>query len=459
MACYNHLGLLRWVLILLFAGTSPEGVWTGPGASHLGGVSRDGRLISGIDAESGNLVVRNLASGEERRVTHKSGSKEFAYFSAISPDSKWIAYAWFNDDAFYDLRIANVQTGESRTLFRNEEAGFVQPCAFSPDSKQILTLLFRKDNISQIALISALDGSVRVLKSLNWVYPKKMDFSPDGRWIAYDNFAYERTPQRDIFLLAADGSREVRLVENPAEDGFPVFSADGARVYFLSDREDGPAVWSITVANRKLERIHAAATRTILLGATRSSLYYAVRHGGAEIYRTTIDLAVGQLTTRPEKIGEGTSVSISPDGAQIAWLARYGTENFGADSRYIAIRKPDGKIAAVTPKLAHIEKISWSGDGKGILASGSDGKGRAGVYRVDVATASHALAENAPVEENAGPLRVKHDELWLVAKTGEPKRVAKAATPIESIALHPDGKTLLFTAGRPRSEVFALNLQ
>jgi len=108
-------------------------VWDGPGASHLGSPSPDGRYLTGIDPD------------------HKpAGSREFAYFSVFSRDSRQVAYAWFNADGFYELRLISVSGGQPRTVYRNEEAGFVQPTAFSKDGKQILTLLFRRDNIYRL---------------------------------------------------------------------------------------------------------------------------------------------------------------------------------------------------------------------------------------------------------------------------------------------------------------------
>jgi len=230
----------------LAAVISARPVWSEPGINLLGTPSLDGKYLSFVDTTTGDLAVRDLVAGKNIRLTHKgpSARKEFAYFSSISPDSRQVAYAWFNDEGFYDLRLAGMDKDAApRVLYRNSEAGFVQPCAWSPDGKQILTLFFRKDNISQIALVSAADGSVRTLKSLNWVYPKKMDFSPDGKFIVYDSTVKEGSDERDIFVLATDGSREVRLVEHPANDIFPVWTPDGKAVLFASDRSGAMDAW------------------------------------------------------------------------------------------------------------------------------------------------------------------------------------------------------------------------
>lgn len=145
------------LVALLFAESNtpePKPVWAGSGVTLLGGPSLDGRYLSYVDPASGGLAVRELSGGASRVLASKPEtplmrakrtgrervsslnenapdplrSKEFAYFSAIAPDSSQIAYAWFNGDRFYELRVIPFEGGEPRTLYRNEEAGFVQPC-------------------------------------------------------------------------------------------------------------------------------------------------------------------------------------------------------------------------------------------------------------------------------------------------------------------------------------------
>ena len=210
---------------------APRTRWAGPDVTLQGAPSPDGRWISYASAADGALALRSTAGGEIRKIARPPvRSHEFAYFSVFSRDGDKVAYAWFNEQGFYELRVTRVspEDGAPLTLYRNEVAGFVQPCAWTPDNRYVLTLLFRRDNISQIALIPAAGGPPRVLRSLNWVYPKRMDVSPDGHWIVYDNFAAEGKPERTIFLLAADGSKEIRLVDAPGNYLSPMWSPTGA---------------------------------------------------------------------------------------------------------------------------------------------------------------------------------------------------------------------------------------
>lgn len=376
-------------------------VWADPGANSLGAPSLDGRYLSCVDPETGDLALLDLTTGDKRRLTNKGArqdSGEFAYFSTISPDGRQVAYAWFNGEKFYDLRVVGLDGAKPRILYRNEEAGFVQPSAWSPDGKQILTLFFRKDNISQIALVSVLDGSVRVLKSLNWVYPKKMDFSPDGRYIVYDSFASEGSAQRDIFVLSVDGSRETVLVEHPADDLFPVWAPDGKRILFASDRTGTMDAWVIPVAEGRPqgppELVQQGMGRFLPMGITRKgAYYYGLRVGMTDVYIASFDPVTGKLLGSPTPAsrrlpGGNSSPEWSPDGQQLAYFSRRGSENFGQAARVISIRwLKTGQNRELSPKLAHIERLHWSPDGRFLLVGGSDRKSRGGLYQVDAQTA------------------------------------------------------------------------
>ena len=46
--------------------------------------------------------------------------------------------------------------------------------------------------------------------------------------------------------MNADGSGQTRLTDNPADDGRPIWSPDGSRIAFASDRDGN---WEIYVMN------------------------------------------------------------------------------------------------------------------------------------------------------------------------------------------------------------------
>ena len=373
----------------------PKPVWAGPGVTLLGGPSADGRYLSYVDPASGGLGIRDLATGVGRIVVSKPGSKEFAYFSSISPDSKQIAYAWFNSEGFYELRLIALDGGEPRTLYRNEEAGFVQPCAWTPDGRNILTLFFRKDNISQIALVPAAGGPMKVLKSLSWVYPKKMDVSPDGKYVVYDTFAKEGAPERTLFVLGIDGASETRLITAPGNHLFGAWTPDGKSVIYASDQSaESMDARAIDVADGKPRGesriLRRDLGRAVPLGVTRGGVYYyGVRKGAFEAQVATLDSTDSPKRVSVRYQGRNSNPAWSADGAWIAYLSRRGSENFGVEARGIVVRPMTStQERELEPKLAHIESLRWYPDGKALLVSGSDGQGRGGLYRVEIVTSA-----------------------------------------------------------------------
>jgi dipeptidyl aminopeptidase/acylaminoacyl peptidase len=368
------------LLAAALVSAAPKPVFTDSAVTLLGTPSADGRYLSLV--EQGDLSVREIATGRSTRLTRAQG-KEFAYFSAISRDSKSVAYAWFNTEGFYELRMVPLGGGEPRTLFRNPEAGFVQPCAWTPDNRFILTLLFRKDNVSQIALIPAAGGEVRVLRSLNWVYPKRMDISPDGKLLIYDSFAPGSTVDRTIYSLALDGTAGKQLVAEPGSHLFPLFAPDGKSFYYLS----GDDLVRQDFEGRK-NVVQKGLGRALPLGVTSAGrLYYGVRTGASDVFLAD----VRNMTKTARRVSlrfpnRNLAPAFSPDGKRLAYLSRRGAENFGQEARAVVVRDLEGEAEEEMPvRMAHIERVGWRPDGAALILSGSDGKGRGGLFEFDLA--------------------------------------------------------------------------
>ena len=51
----------------------------------------------------------------------------------------------------------------------------------------------------------------------------------------------------EIYVVNLDGSGLVRLTRNAGEDVMPVFSADGAKLYFVSNRSGKFGLYEVSV--------------------------------------------------------------------------------------------------------------------------------------------------------------------------------------------------------------------
>ena len=63
-------------------------VWAGPEVNADGAPSWDGRYLSFTDRNTGNIALRDLATGETRDLTKNADSRQYPARSLISPDGK-----------------------------------------------------------------------------------------------------------------------------------------------------------------------------------------------------------------------------------------------------------------------------------------------------------------------------------------------------------------------------------
>ena len=96
-------------------------VWGGPDVNLWGDVSPDGQHLTFVDGD-GNLAIRELGTGEVRRLTEDaSWVGQWAESGAISPDGEQVAYSWLGDEQdSYELRIVGWEGGNPRVLFRGK---------------------------------------------------------------------------------------------------------------------------------------------------------------------------------------------------------------------------------------------------------------------------------------------------------------------------------------------------
>ena len=400
-------------------GMAARQVWRAPARRGIyGTVSPNGRLVPYVNwDEHGDLFVHDLASGADRRLTNTASDNEFAEGSVFSRDGKQLAYSWLNGKNRYELRIIGLQGAsvpEFRRLYDNEDVNYVSPDDWSPDGKWLAVQLHRKDRTKQIGLVATQDGSVRVLKSVDWRGATRLCFSPDGKYLAFDLPASDTTEQRDVFVLAIDGSGEIPAVVHPSQDALLGWSPDGKRLLFASDRCGSTGLWSLAFADGRPqgtpELLKPEIGRHEFMGVTTSgALYSAVWNsgGGPEIRVASFDFTAGKFLSKPVApietfVGTNQSPDWSPDGKYLAYASVRGS----VGSRYfvLGIRSVEtGQVRELTPSPGFflLDSLLWEPDGRSLFAGGQDAKGRWGIFRVDAQTGQTTVV--VPREGNDGP--------------------------------------------------------
>jgi dipeptidyl aminopeptidase/acylaminoacyl peptidase len=178
----------------------------------------------------------------------------------------------------------------------------------------------------------------------------------------------------------------------------------GKRIVFASDQGEYTSIKTIALDGGEPHLVRTESRRVLPLGITDAGeLYLGVRSGQTDVFVTALGAPAGKAMRATLRFpGRNTMPAWSADGKRLAYLSRRGQENFGQESRVIVVRNPAAnEERELAPKLAHIERVRWSDDGRTLLAAGSDGKGRSGLFLVDASTA----ATRPLVAEPDGPFR------------------------------------------------------
>lgn len=419
----------------------------------FGALSHDGRRLSFLDDETGNLALLDLESKQKRSLTGNGIWVGEAYGSAHSPGDKEIAYVWWNAQDILELRVVGLDGTGPRVLYRNADLRHLDVADWSSDGRYILCTFHLSTGSSQIALVSVGNGAAQVLKTLDWPGPGRLSLSPDGRYVAYGLGG-------DIFLLAVRGTHEAVLVENPANDFNPIWTPDGNRILFTSDRTGTFGIWALSVADGNPqgapEMLRADLGKTWPVRFARGgSYFYGVQIGMQDVYVAELDPKTGKVTAPPSQasrrlVGANRWPEWSRDGKLLAFVTNNSPGGQGLPALSI-LSLETGKQEELHPRMTAISRLRWSPDGRSILAGGRDERDRRGLYRIDAQT-----GDVSPVVQSGG-MGVVWQSAWspdgrtiyytmgagIIARdlgTGQERQIQSGAS--KHFALSPDGRFL-----------------
>jgi Tol biopolymer transport system component len=380
-------------------------VWAGPGVDTEGQVSADGRYLTFVDWDTGDLAVRDLTAGTNRRLTNKGTweqSDEMAGESKWSRDGRRIAYQWYGKDGVMEIRVMDVADSSTRTIRRNKSSGdWLQVFDWSPDGKHVLAFIEEPPALAretQIGLISVEDGAIIRLKgrfedSIN--YSSRFLFSPDGRHIAYDTPpAGEETGRHDIFLISLADQTEIPLVEHPEDDAVVAWTPDGKGLLFTSNRTGSQDLWLLPMSEGTAQDpprlIKSGFGPGGSLGITsHGELYFGSSGSAQDIYVLDVDSEKWKALSTPKKLALPNQGRIlggvySMDGQRMA----ISSLRVGGRHQVLSILdEKTGRIRELNVRLPMFAFLAWiPPDGRDFSVGSYDREGRNGLYRVDAQT-------------------------------------------------------------------------
>ncbi|MFW6140822.1 MAG: tetratricopeptide repeat protein [Acidobacteriota bacterium] len=403
-------------------------VFTGVNKDFVGSPSPDGRHISTVDWTTGDLAVKEIHSSKLRRLTDKGSwkeSPEYALVSIWSPDGKKLAYSWMNKKGFFELRVIDFKGENSRILYRNKEYFWVTPYDWSPDGNYILAGMGKIKKTTQLAMISAADGRIQILKQ-NRVYPGF--FLPDSETIIY-SFISETSGSRgnDIALLETKSGEQSILVEHPAHDVPLVWDAQGERLFFISDRTGDRDIWALEMNQGQPKEKPYLLKKDIgnisPLGFTDDKdLYYVHYAGMHDVYTAALDPKTDSFSKPVEKatkffVGANKSPDFSLDGKNLAYISERSYSPGRFPQPVICIQSLEsGKTRELVPEFEYMRFIRWSADGNYFYCFGLDWKGRKGLYSIDARTGDFTYLKEFKEGEFIAELDVFPDGKKIVYK-------------------------------------------
>ncbi len=384
-----------------------------------GQASADGRYFSFVDWSGCDLGVRDLVTGENRKLTNIGGctkAQAEVEGSAVSPDGKRIAFAFrrFKDlrgkdesskDGHADLLVIGMDGKGEKVLMRGGGLDYVEPHSWSPDGKWIaVAVVYRNASGEEdaLALVSAESGQVRRFPVKDKHWPYNAILSPDGKWVAYSIRPRGASPTLLVRAVEGNPSTEEKLQDNAYMMGWTL---DGRGLLFSRERGGTHDLYLLPVAGGKA----MGEANPIYSSSDVGWMPAGVTAQGALLYKTFNRRAETiVLPWKGESTAPGAPVIRMPATAGISWLLGNGAAHFSNDGKRLFSVTPTNAIAiremesggerTITPQLKSWKGGRWAHDGASLLIFGTGADGKTGVYRVDDATGRASLLTELPAE-------------------------------------------------------------
>lgn len=424
------------------ASTSDDGQWL-----RYPSISPDGQTIVfsyrgdlwRVPSTGGTAIPLTLHEAHDTRpVWSRDGSK--------------IAFA---SDRYgnFDVWLIPAEGGEATRLTYHSASD--TPTAFTPNDSAVLFTSARMNSIKcvqyptraqpelySVSLEGGMPAQVLTTPAMHASHDRagaRLAYSDEkgyeDEWRKHDNSSFAR----DVWLYDVASGEHTRLTEFGWDDRQPVWSPDERALYYLSERSGSFNVWRLDLdASSSPVQITAHDTHPVrfLSMSSAGDIAYAfdgslwVRPAGAEASgRIEVRAAADRRTNRTQFVDvaqEITEFEISPDGKEIAFIAR--GEVFVTSADHAATTR-------ITSTPEQERSVSFSPDGRSLLYA-SERNGSWNLYRADLADDEEPDFFNATAIEEKPVLEIE-------AETFQPR-------------FSPDGKEVAYL--QERTELRVLNL-
>lgn len=382
-------------------------VWTVPAA---GGVARllvthpatesrplwspDGRQLAFVSTRTGggDIYVYDFASGRVARRTFSDGREQL---DAWSRDGTWLYFSSSSGDISGMNDVWRVPSrGGQPTQVAADRYASEYWAAPSPDGKTLAI-------------------TARGTTSGQWWRHGHSHLDESELWLVRNLDA--ATPTYDRFGDAGNG-----------KDTWPMWSADGKTIYYMSDRNGQENLWSRSVAGGEAKILtHFSNGRVLwpqIANDGQSIVFerdfgvwrYDVTKGSAHEVAITLRGAVSELNAERQVLTQGfSSLAVAPDARKVAFIAR--------GDVFVAGSRDAGDATRLTSTTAVESDPAWLPDGRRLVYASN--RGKAWNLFVQDAASRVERALTTGQARSYGP-RVSPDGKWVAyQRNGQEVRV------------------------------------
>ncbi|MBO0939528.1 PD40 domain-containing protein [Fibrella sp. HMF5335] len=437
-------------------------------------LSPDGGEIAFV--AGGDIWTVSAAGGEARLlVAHADNESRPLY----SPDGKYLAFG-STRSGNGDIYLLTLATGDLRRLTFDD--GSESLTGWSHDGKMVYFQLTSRD-------ISGMNDIYRVAMGGGTPMPVTADRyaseffgtpSPDGSTLAFSargiaaaqwwRKGSSHLDQTEIWTCAigtkkSDKPAYERLTEGGAKELWPLWSADGKTLYYMSDRNGNQNLWSKPLKGQPVMLTNFTNGRVLWpsMSANGKAIVFERDFGiwmydmaGKQAAPVAIRLrgaAAGLAVDHQKLTTQFRDLVVSPDGKKVAFTAH--GEVFAASA------KDGGDAIRVSNSPAVESQVAWTPNSRSLIYS-STRHGMANLFQYDFSTHAETRLTDSPLDDsspvvspdglsvaymrNGQELRVmelstKKDRLLYKGYLGRPPFVGSG-----TVTWSPDGKWLAFLA-------------
>ncbi|MFO0876367.1 MAG: S41 family peptidase [Gemmataceae bacterium] len=433
-------------------------------------ISPDGKLVA--FSYLGDIHVVETIGGIARTVTTHPAHDINPVFS---PDGQQIAFS-SNRHGGYDVFVVPARGGRPRRLTFDSSPDMV--CGWTPDGKQVLFSSTRGASFpptSELYLVPVEGGRVRRVTPAEG---KDGSFSPRGDQLLYVRGpgewyrkGYRGSSNDDIWVANADGTNNRRLTQFHGQDHSPMWAADGASFFYVSEI-NGLA----NIVRQPLAPQPPSARPVSLTQHTDESVRRAriSRSGEWIVYECGPDLwVVSTREGRSRKLAIEVNADDKANNERVQTFTRGATEfALSPDEKHLCFAiqgklfrmavGPNSRTVQLTDGASNDHGPAWSPDGSKILFI-SDRNGHDDLYLLETDDPDHPkfveahrfkITQLSDTREAESGLSFSPDgkrvaflrggKLWTMNPDGKDQKAVLGDVQVFDYDWSPDGRWIVF---------------